>query len=90
MTRYYATWRQYSQATPDEQRIFWNALIDLWSEAADNKLAVDARFDRSDALEPWLDGYTNIGGDAERIRHAGKMTTTRISSDRRPSNPRYR
>lgn len=72
-TRYFVTWRQYSKATPEEQRAFWDTMIDLWSENADNQITVDTRFDRSEALEPWLDEYTVINGDAKRIRHAGQM-----------------
>ena len=90
MTRFVVTWGEYVRSTPEEQRACFKVLIDLWAENAANQIAVDTRFDRSEALEPWLDEYTNIGGDAEQTRHAGKMTATRISSDRRPSNPRYR
>lgn len=86
----FPTWEELKAAPQEEQDLFWSLLKETWKNNALDQLVLDIVSDRSEERAEWLDEHTVINGDAERIRHAGKMSAARISSDRRPSNPRYR
>ena len=77
-------------ATPEEQELFWKLFMRTIETNALDQLVMDIVSDHSAERAEWLDEHTIINGDATRVREAGKMTALRISTDRRPSNPRYR
>ena len=77
-------------ATEEEKALFWKLLTRTWEVNALDQLIMDIVSDHSAERAEWLDEHTIINGGATRVREAGKMTALRISTDRRPSNPRYR
>ena len=77
MSFLFPTWKEYEAASEEEQRLFWGVLIETWRNNADDQIAADIRFDHSDEMREWVDEYTSIGDDAERIRQSGRMTVVR-------------
>jgi phage recombination protein Bet len=75
---FWPTADEWNAATEEEKGLFYYVNFISWCRRnAEDQEAADTKYDHSPERRPWVDEYTSIGDDAEKIRQAGQMTVVR-------------
>jgi hypothetical protein len=87
MRSLFPTQQELDEATWEEKLLWAKLFLRECEQNYADQLAADIRFDHSEEMREWVDEYTTIGDDAERIRQAGRMTVVRNRGTKSMNTP---